>query len=70
MTFVLRTPAEQLCEQERYFSLHNNDFEEELYKGNFFLHEQNSITALSISSIAHCRRNSKKTGWGIRPSCI
>lgn len=25
--------AEQLCEEERYFSLHNNDFEEELYKG-------------------------------------
>ena len=25
--------AEQLCEEERYYSLHNNDFEEELYKG-------------------------------------
>lgn len=25
--------AEQLCEEERYFSLYNNDFEEELYKG-------------------------------------
>lgn len=25
--------AEQLCEEERYFSLFNNDFEEELYKG-------------------------------------
>ncbi|XP_055305495.1 protein suppressor of white apricot [Sitodiplosis mosellana] len=24
--------AEQLCEEERYYSLHNNDFEEELYK--------------------------------------
>ncbi|XP_031625740.1 protein suppressor of white apricot isoform X2 [Contarinia nasturtii] len=24
--------AEQLCEEERYFSLYNNDFEEELYK--------------------------------------
>lgn len=28
--------AEQLCEEERYFSLYNNDFEEELYKGTFF----------------------------------
>lgn len=26
--------AEQLCDEERYFSLYNNDFEEELYKGN------------------------------------
>lgn len=25
--------AEQLCEHERYFSLYNNDVEEELYKG-------------------------------------
>lgn len=25
--------AEQLCEEERYFSLYNNDIEEELYKG-------------------------------------
>lgn len=25
--------AEQLCEQERYYSLYNNDVEEELYKG-------------------------------------
>lgn len=25
--------AEQLCEEERYYSLHNNDFEEDLYKG-------------------------------------
>lgn len=67
MTFVLCTLAEQLCEQERYFSLHNNDFEEELYKGNFF---SMSKTAISISSITNCRRNSKKTRRGIRPSCI
>lgn len=25
--------AEQLCEEERYYSLFNNDFEEDLYKG-------------------------------------
>lgn len=25
--------AEQLCEQERYYSLYNNDVEEEIYKG-------------------------------------
>lgn len=25
--------AEQLCEQERYHSLYNNDVEEEIYKG-------------------------------------
>lgn len=25
--------AEQLCEEERYYSLYNNDFEEGLYKG-------------------------------------
>lgn len=28
--------AEQLCEEERYYSLYNNDFEEELYKGLIF----------------------------------
>lgn len=28
--------AEQLCEEERYFSLYNNDFEEELYKGIYY----------------------------------
>lgn len=27
--------AEQLCEEERYYSLYNNDFEEQLYKGKF-----------------------------------
>lgn len=25
--------AEQLCEQERYYSLYNNDVEEEIYQG-------------------------------------
>lgn len=27
--------AEQLCEQERYYSLYHNDVEEEIYQGNF-----------------------------------
>lgn len=27
--------AEQLCEEERYFSLYNNDVEEEMHQGNF-----------------------------------
>lgn len=29
--------AEQLCEQERYFSLYNNDVEEEIYQGTFWV---------------------------------
>lgn len=28
--------AEQLCEQERYYSLYNNDVEEEFYQGTLF----------------------------------
>lgn len=36
--------AEQLCEEERYFSLHNNDFEEELYKGSkYFFFNQHHL---------------------------
>lgn len=27
--------AEQLCEEERYRSLYDNDVDEELYRGNF-----------------------------------
>lgn len=29
--------AEQLCEEERYFSLYNNDLDEEMYQGNLIL---------------------------------
>lgn len=40
--------AEQLCEEERYISLYNNDIEEELYQGkkilgNFRTLEDNNI---------------------------
>lgn len=27
--------VEQLCDEERYYSLHINEEEEEMYKGNF-----------------------------------
>lgn len=30
--------AEQLCEEERYRSLYNNDVEEELYKGKLYIY--------------------------------
>lgn len=62
--------AEQLCEEERYFSLYNNDFEEELYKGiniketiyvQFFSQQQNSI----LFHIEHFRRKPEKTECGI-----
>lgn len=44
--------AEQLCEHERYFSLHNNDVEEELYKGKLnFMRATDICIRLFIHSI-------------------
>lgn len=36
--------AEQLCEEERYFSLYNNEIEEELYQGKCFASCHNLVT--------------------------
>lgn len=52
--------AEQLCEQERYFSLYNNDMEEEIYKGNLLrkLFDQNILKNDRLRSLYSFKTNS------------
>lgn len=68
--------AEQLCEEERYFSLYNNDFEEELYKGkavhllfNSWFKFNLRVISLFYFSI-YCRGKAKKTGFRLWTSWI
>lgn len=53
--------AEQLCEEERYFSLYNNDFEEELYKGTFDLEIVSLLINKFTKSLKKCYRGKSET---------